>query len=171
MAETLIVASQEWISAAGETLGPDPVLAILQGYPYSGFGLVAGADIQLPRNEVFNDPSLYWDLRLFSAKGEWHAWKVGPRWYERRFFANESGLSTEQTLLKPIHRDYILWGGDTPEPIGDWTRFIETRGAEVWVPGRHTTPLKLRMKLLVDYDPKSHLAGIVDAVICGIERR
>ena len=164
MAEPIEVASPDWIAAAANALGPDQVLALVQGYPYSGFGVVNGNAIHLPGDRSLQDPGLYWDLRLFSNRGEWHGWKTGTVWRERRF-PNE-----KSSELYPISRDYILWG-DKPELIGEWSRFIETRGAEVWVPGSHATPLRLHVKLLVDYHPESHLAGIVDAVIVRVEGR
>jgi hypothetical protein len=67
-----------------------------------------------------------------------------------------------------IDRQYVLWGrGWTAH--GEWACYSEANGARVWIPTRFAGPdeICLRVREIIDFDPVSGLAGIVDAMICG----
>ena len=70
---------------------------------------------------------------------------------------------------------HALWGTkkkDTDSPA--WIKVVEDRGTEIWLPladdrlKDSDLPLRLKLKQIIDYDPKYHLAGIIDAALIGL---
>ena len=171
---------------------------LLQEPGFIGFGVVQSDKICLPPypDRPINwtpDWARVSDLRLFGEKGEWHVWLDWERkhrcrllefdekeeWHiwlgwdrKHRGCPLKSGGKTD--TLPEYH---ALWGtevetSDTPP----WIKLTEKRGAEIWLPlaelklTEKDLPLRLKLKQIVDYDPKYHLAGIVDAALVGLVR-
>jgi hypothetical protein len=160
------IGMDEWVRMAAAATGGQ--IALLQGYPYTGFARVAG-QLELPR--PFVAPSAaewdrYWDIRIFGPDGEWHAWKDGMRrWQDRRFRA-------ERPPQPENMRSYALWGTHVEREHG-WSRCWEDRGAQIWAPfpvEERELPLRLNMELIVERDAVNGLAEIVDSVILALER-
>ena len=55
-----------------------------------------------------------------------------------------------------------------------WVKLVEERGTEIWLPFAYLKkkhlPVRLKLKQIVGYDPKYHLAGIIDAALIGLVR-
>ena len=164
---------------------------LLQEPGFIGFGVVQ-------QNKIFWPPNMPWnwtpdwirvrDLRLFGKKGEWHvwldwdgkhqcrllefnekeAWQVWLGWKGKDQCEPEK--SGEKTDILPEY--HVLWGTKVKRGKSTWIKLIEDRGTEIWLPlkGLKDTdlPLRLKIKQVIDYDPKYHLAGIVDAALVGI---
>ena len=110
-------------------------------------------------------------MRLFGEKGEWHVW---PHW-DGGWKSRLLKLEDNEDTLTEYH---ALWGtkiesSDTPP----WIKLTEDRGTEIWLPlqgqvkdnEKNNEPLlRLKLKQVIDYDPKYHLAGIVDAALVGL---
>lgn len=157
------VMSGPWLAAACRQLAHPSLAAFVQGYSYTGFAKLQEGALVFPRQlNVPHDVNLLWDVRVFSAAGEWHGWKNNGIWRDRRY-----PLAGDERL--PIPRTYPLWGRQIDYPEEGWTRFREVRGSEVWVPGTYGKELQLKTIALIDFHGDSHLAGIVDSVFCGWE--
>lgn len=138
---------------------------LLQEPGFIGFGVVMQHDICFPPS-INPDWTLTSDLRLFGEKGEWHVWRD----WDGKHYARLLELKNINDALTEHH---FLWGTtkeetDTPP----WIKLVEDRGTEIWLPlqGRvkdeekkNNLPLRLKLKQVIDYDCKYHLAGIVDA--------
>ena len=135
------------------------------------------------------------DLRLFGEKGEWHVWLDWERKHrcrlldfdgkgEWRIWLGWDGKSQDCPLKSGKQSDtlppeyHALWGTDVKPCSLPWIKLVEERGAEIWLPlekeelkDTDDLPLRLKLKQVVDYDPESHLAGIVDAALVGLVRR
>ena len=163
---------------------------------FIGFGIALHNDILWPPNKPKNSPdwSLVSDLRLFGEKGEWHVWRDWDRkprcrllefteekWHlwlgsdaKGQDSPEKSGEKTD--VLTEYH---FLWGTKRKKSEhSDWIKLVEDRGAEIWLPLAGTEfdlkesdlPLRLKLKQIIDYDPKTHLAGITDAALVGLTR-
>ena len=143
---------------------------LLQEPGFIGFGAVYQDKICWPRHAEPLDWARIRDLRLFGEKGEWHVW---PHWnggWKSRLLK----LDDIQDHLTEYH---VLWGTEVKCQEFPWIKLSEERGTEIWLPlqgqvkdSKHDSdlPLRLKLKQIVDYDPKSHLAGITDAVLIGL---
>ena len=146
---------------------------LLQEPGFIGFGVVREDNIVWPPNKPKNSPDwhLTSDLRLFGEKGEWHVWRD----WDGKHYARLLELKNINDALTEYH---FLWGTtkeetDTPP----WIKLVEDRGTEIWLPlqGRvkdeeknNNLPLRLKLKQVIDYDCKYHLAGIVDAALVAL---
>ena len=136
----------------------------LQEPGFIGFGVVMKNDICFPPG-VSPDWQLTSDLRLFGEKGEWHVWRDWDGKHYGRFLK----LNEIDDALTEYH---FLWGTKKVDiDDGTWIKVVEKRGAEIWLPlaseelQDSDLPLRLKLKQIVDYDTKSHLAGITDAAL------
>lgn len=144
----------------------------LQEPGFIGFGVVMKNDICFPP-EVCPDWQLTSDLRLFGEKGEWHVWRDWDGEHYARLLTSD-----EMEKKDTITEHHFLWG--TKKEVIDncpWIKVVEDRGAEIWLPlasenlnEKSDLPLRLKLKQIVDYDTKSHLAGITDAALVGLTR-
>jgi hypothetical protein len=161
----MTILSQEWLRLARAALG-DHALALVQGYPYIGFaGLSPEGKLSFPPQfsgvDLEAQKSRFWDVRVFSDRGEWHAFRRGgTEWGERRF-----PVGGEDT----IECSYPLWGTDTRMDSGWTCCFEKGRGIEIWVPpvgpAPVQVPVKLKAKLVLGIEEETGLVGIVDAVL------
>ena len=149
---------------------------LIQEPGFIGFGVVESDKIWWPPNIPKNSPDweLTNDLRLFGEKGEWHVWRD----WDGKHYARLQKLEDIDDALTEYH---ALWGTaikDTDSPT--WIKVVEDRGAEIWLPlqgqvkdskNYSDLPLRLEIRQIVDYDPKYHLAGIVDAVLVSLVRK
>ena len=165
---------------------------LLQEPGFIGFGVVMQHDICCPP-DVNPDWSLTSDLRLFGEKGEWHVWRDWDgNHYARLLEFNEKGEWTvwlgpegkQQTCsekngerINTVTEYHALWGTDVKPEKSPWIKLVEDRGAEIWLPlaefdlkAKSDLPLRLKLKQIIDYDPKYHLAGIIDAALIGLVR-
>ena len=140
---------------------------------FIGFGAVYKDKICWPPYVEQLDWERIRDIRLFGEKGEWHVW---PHWeggWKSRLLELEN-IEAENTLTEY----HVLWGTKKREfEKHPWIKLVEERGAEIWMPPLEGTklkdidlPLRLKLQQIVDYDPKYHLAGIVDAALIGLVR-
>ena len=143
---------------------------------FIGFGVVQWNKICWPPNISANSPdwTLTSDLRLFGEKGEWHVWRDWDGKHYARLL--EFHKLNDDNSLTEYH---FLWGtkkeGSDKSP---WIKLVEDRGAEIWLSleksdlkdEKKDLPLRLELKQVIDYDPKYHLAGIVDAALVGLVR-
>ena len=115
------------------------------------------------------DWELVSDLRLFGEKGEWHVWRD----WDGKHYARLQKLADINDALTEYH---VLWGTKKVIETLDWIKVVEKRGAEIWLPlGKSDLcesdlPLRLKLKQIVDYDSKYHLAGITDAALVGLTK-
>lgn len=149
---------------------------LVQEPGFIGFGVVEESEIWLPPYEHKlskwePDWELVSDLRLFGEKGEWHVWRD----WDGRHYARLLELKNINDALTEYH---FLWGTtkeetDTPP----WIKLVEDRGTEIWLPlqeqvksdeKNRNLPLRLKLKQVIDYDCKYHLAGIVDAALVAL---
>jgi hypothetical protein len=97
-------------------------------------------------------------------RGEWHAWQLAGQWYDRRYQAD--------SWPDVINREFAMWGTErAPNVPSGWECLVEKRGARVWIPAGLVgaiLPAKLMMKLRVEQEPGTGIAGIVDAAITGL---
>jgi CRISPR-associated protein (TIGR03984 family) len=145
---------------------------LLQEPGFIGFGVVQQNKIWWPPNMPQSSPD--WtrigDLRLFGEKGEWHVW---PHWDGTW----QSRLLKSEEMTDTLTEYHALWGNDVESDTPPWIRLVEERGVEIWLPlaefnlkSKSDLPLRLKLKQIVDYDPDSHLAGIIDAALIGLVR-
>ncbi len=152
----------------------DAAWVFLQEPGFIGFGVVMKNDICFPPIVEEPDWILTSDLRLFGEKGEWHVWRD----WDGKHYARLLELENINDALTEYH---FLWGTkkvetDTPP----WIKLVEDRGAEIWLPlqgqvkneennnNNNNLPLRLKLKQVIDYDCKYHLAGIVDAALVAL---
>ncbi len=151
----------------------DAAWVLLQEPGFIGFGVVREDNIVWPPNKPKNSPDwcLASDLRLFGEKGEWHVWRD----WDGKHYARLLELKNINDALTEYH---FLWGTtkeetDTPP----WIKLVEDRGTEIWLPlqgqvkneeKNSNLPLRLKLKQVIDYDCKYHLAGIVDAFLVAL---
>ncbi len=143
---------------------------LLQEPGFIGFGVVTKNDICFPPG-VKPDWALISDLRLFGKKGEWHVWRDWDGKHYARLL--EFHKLNDDNSLTEYH---FLWGTQKVESDeSSWIKLVEDRGTEIWLPLQgqlkdSDLPLRLKLKQIVNYDSKSHLAGITDAAFVGITR-
>ena len=142
---------------------------LLQEPGFIGFGLVQSDKIYWPP-DVQPDWARVSDLRLFGEDGEWHVWPHWDgTWQSRRLEL--------QKLTDTLTEHHALWGNQVELGPSPWVKLVEDRGAEIWLPLaelgliKKDLPLRLELKQVIDYDGKSGLAGIVDAVLVALVRR
>ena len=142
---------------------------LLQEPGFIGFGLVQSDKICWPP-DVQPDWARVSDLRLFGEDGEWHVWPYWDgTWQSRRLEL--------QKLTDTLTERHALWGTQVELGPPPWIKLVEDRGAEIWLPLtelgliEEDLPLRLELKQVIDYDDKSGLAGIVDAVLVALVRR
>ena len=143
---------------------------LLQEPGFIGFGVVTQHDIYF-QPDVNPDWTLTSDLRLFGEKGEWHVWRD----WDGKHYARLLELKNIDNALTEYH---ALWGTRMEESnSSSWIKLVEDRGAEIWLPlqgqvkndkKNGNLPLRLKLKQVMGYDPKYHLAGIVDAALIGL---
>jgi len=143
---------------------------LIQEPGFIGFGVVIKNDIYFPPS-VKPDWTLTSDLRLFGEKGEWHVWRDWDGKHYARLL--EFHKLNDDNSLTEYH---FLWGTKKEESDkSPWIKLVEDRGAEIWLPlaecdlkEKVDLPLRLKLKQIVGYDPKSHLAGITDAALVAL---
>lgn len=146
---------------------------LLQEPGFIGFGVVQSNKIWWPPNKPKNSPdwTLTSDLRLFGEKGEWHVWRD----WNGNHYARLLELKNINDALTEYH---FLWGTELKKTDKHpWIKVVEARGAEIWLPlaksdlnTKSDLPLRLKLKQIIDYDPKYHLAGITDAALIGLTK-
>jgi CRISPR-associated protein (TIGR03984 family) len=141
----------------------DPVLLLIEGYEWTGFARWKEGKFEFPPGADFGwSFSEMWDLRLFSATGEWHCWKTGDGvWLAR--FANAADWKDYEA------RDYVLWGRQDPISEGEWTVLREANGVSLYVPiavrgSLKNRPVRLTAWLAAAYDNAGQ-AYIADAML------
>ena len=87
----------------------------------------------------------------------------------------QSRLLAFNNIDDAVTEYHVLWGNDVEPKAAPWITVVEDRGAEIWIPllketklKKRDLPLRLKIKQVIDYDPKYHLAGIVDAALVGL---
>ena len=178
--------NKEWVcqclSDVTNTETQNSAWILVQEPGFIGFGVVYPKDICWPpckesesekESEWEPDWELVSDLRLFGEKGEWHVWRD----WDRKHYARLQKLDDIKDALTEYH---FLWGTkkvDSKTP--SWIKVVEDRGAEIWLPlqgqvkdseNDSDLPLRLKIKQIVDYDSKYHLAGITDAALIGLTK-
>ena len=167
---------------------------LVQEPGFIGFGVVSPKNICWPPYKESGwepDWKLVSDLRLFGGKGEWHVWRDWDRKHRSRLLKfdekneqyvwipcngenqdNPKKLEEKREALTEYH---ALWGTEVACGKSSWIKLVEDRGAEIWIPPLEETelkdadlPLRLKLKQVIDYDPKYHLAGIVDAALLAL---
>ena len=143
---------------------------LIQEPGFIGFGVVESDKIWWPPNKPKNSPdwTLTSDLRLFGEKGEWHVWRD----WDGKHYARLLELKDMNNALTEYH---FLWGTEKVDSkTPPWIKVVEDRGAEIWLPlqgqvkdskNDSDLPLRLKIKQIVGYDSKYHLAGITDAAL------
>lgn len=157
----------DWLQEASSACAADH--ALLEGYAYTGLARIAGGKLELPPAAYLqpgagSDWPLYWDIRVFGPSGEWHAWKDSSGvWRDRRFSSNDKPRGI-------IQRRFPFYG-TTVKQNGNWWCCSEERGYEIWspIPVPAGKTLFLNALLIVDQEPDTGLAGVVDTVIRGLE--
>lgn len=149
---------------------------LVQEPGFIGFGVVSPKEICWPPYKESGwepDWELVSDLRLFGEKGEWHVWRD----WDGNHYARLLELDNIDDAFTEYH---FLWGTkkvDSKTP--PWIKVVEDRGAEIWLPlqgqvkdskNDSDLPLRLKIKQIVGYDSKYHLAGITDAALIGLTK-
>ena len=168
--------NEKWVyDCLSDVTEKERAWVFLQEPGFIGFGVVQSTKIWWPPNKPKNSPDwiLTSDLRLFNEKGEWHVWRD----WDGKHYARLQKLDEIKDALTEYH---FLWGTQLEETdTPPWIKTIETRGAEIWLPlqgqvkdskNNSDLPLRLKIKQIIDYDPKYHLAGITDAALIGITK-
>lgn len=144
-------------------------MVYLEGYPYTGFAVLhLDGTLELPppfRNETLNW-NLFWDVRVFSEIGDWHAWRLSDGKWQAR---SKKPADFEYQRL----RHFILAGNKPDkEPVDGWVGCSEASGVVVWLPARVVEqghPVCLKIVEHVEPDRDTGLAEVVDAVFTGFE--
>ena len=155
----------------GNVTCEDAAWVLLQEPGFVGFGIVQQDDICFPPS-VEPDWTFTSDLRLFGEKGEWHVWRD----WDGNHYAR---LLKSDEMTDAMTEHHFLWGTKKEKTDKEhWIKVVEDRGAEIWLPLANETldekddlPLRLKLKQIVRYDPKTHLAGITDAALVGLTRK
>lgn len=158
----------EWLVDLRSDVSDGDAWLLVQGYPATGFLVVTQEGLLTPPDGLAPplDWNLYWDLRLFGSKGEWHCWRTAPNVWRGRFCAANEWKDF-------MDREDALWGTQVETQGKDgrlWSRLWEQRGASVWVPfevKEAQLPVRLKIRRRVDYQPSTGLAGFTDAMILG----
>ena len=131
---------------------------------FIGFGVASRDSICWPPT-IQPDWSRVRDLRLFGETGEWHVWLRGDGSWQSR-------LLTWQNTPDLVTDHHVLWGTRVhPSVTPPWTKLVEERGAELWLPlalKPGHLPLRLKLRHVVAYDERSGLAGIKDAALVAL---
>ena len=169
--KTSIKLNKSWVCEhLSDVTAKDIAWVLLQEPGFIGFGMVQQNNICFPPC-VEPDWTLTSDLRLFGEKGEWHVWRD----WDSNHCARLRELENIDDTLTEYH---ALWGTQLEETdTHPWIKVVEDRGTEIWLPlaksklnAKLDLPLRLKLKQIIDYDPKYHLAGIVDAALIGLVR-
>ena len=147
---------------------------LVQEPGFIGFGVVRSDKIWWPPYKPSGwepDWDRVTDLRLFGGKGEWHIWRD----WDGNHYAR---LLKSDEMTDAMTEHHFLWGTKKVDiDNGPWIKVVEDRGAEIWLPlaseelnEKSDLPLRLKLKQIVKYDPKTHLAGITDAALIGLVR-
>lgn len=158
----------QWLIGLLTDVSDGDAWLLVQGYPATGFWVATGEQILFPPDgsSPSLDWNLYWDVRLFGNKGEWHLWRTGQGKWRGRF-------CTASEWEDFLDREDALWGTQVETKTADgrkWTKLWEERGAAVWVPfevRKEKLPVRLKIRRKVDYQPDTGLAGFTDAMILG----
>ena len=149
----------------------DTAWILLQEPGFIGFGVVQADKICCPPC-IQPDWACVSDLRLFGEKGEWHVWQHwAGNWQSR--------LLPLKNINEALTEYHALWGTDVyvVSDTQPWIKLVEDRGAEIWLPlaseglKESDLPLRLKLKQVIDYDPKTQLASITDAALVGLARK
>jgi hypothetical protein len=148
--------------------------AFVQGYPYTGFGRVNMADGLIFPSSIQSQErnwNLYWDVRVFAAGGEWHAWRdARGDWRWRLWRVEDPGITTLPLLRTPLWG----WGNAIKERDNGWSYQEEGNGARVWLSDQVLTvdhaKLGIEIERRVGYD-SSGVAGVIDFRICNFYGR
>ena len=146
----------------------DTAWILLQEPGFIGFGVVQEDKICWPPR-IQPDWTCVSDLRLFGAKGELHVWQDwAGNWQSR--------LLECKNIDDALTEYHVLWGNDVETDTPPWIKLVEERGTEIWLPLQgqlkdSDLPLRLKLKQIVNYDSKNHLAGITDAMFVGVTRK
>ena len=148
----------------GTDVGREP-MALLQGYPFTGFVKILDGALQLAPAHRKLVPSgipwdLFWDIRVFGDRGERHIWKLDDRTWDSRY---ESFRDDENVL----HREYPVWGTPTGILEEGWSLFREERGPEVWIPSELASQKRMVLEIdqILGETSKRGIESIVDAMI------
>ena len=169
---------------------------LVQEPGFIGFGVVSTDKICWPKPSNWEPCwELVSDLRLFGEKGEWHVWRDWDGKHYARLL--EFDVEDEKHVWIPCNREnqdnpeksrkkrealteyHALWGTEVKPGKSCWIKVVEDRGAEIWLPlqgqvkndkQNSNLPVRLKLKQIVGYDPKYHLAGIIDAALVGVVR-
>lgn len=166
--------TNQWLLDHAHEAGDEPVL-LVQGHPATGFARMAGGKLDFHLEPDVHEVGielpwrLYFDVRIFGERGEWHCWRVqGAHWRGR--FAGRDENEWQVKPGKAFSRSYALWGEQFKRE-GDWVRWSEKRGAVVWTPARYDKddqqPFRLEVRQRVEFDQETGIAGVVDAMILG----
>jgi CRISPR-associated protein (TIGR03984 family) len=159
---------EEWLIQLRSEVSDGDAWLLVQGYPATGFWVVTDNNLLTPPDgsKPVLEWNLYWDIRLFGKKGEWHLWRTGHDAWRGRFCVPDEWADF-------MDREDALWGTqvETTETAGrKWTRLWEERGACLWVPfkvRKDNLPVRLKIRRRVDFQPGTGLAGFTDAMILG----
>ena len=170
--KTLIELNRSWVCAhLSDVTKKNMAWVLLQEPGFIGFGVVMKDDICFPPS-VNPDWTLTSDLRLFGEKGEWHVWHDWDGKHYARLL--EFQKINDDDCLTEYH---ALWGNEIKCGPSPWIKVVEERGTEIWLPladsdlkEKYDLPLRLKLKQIMDYDTKYHLAGIIDAALIGLVR-
>ena len=155
-----------------------PLYALLSGYPATFFARVGAGGFEPPPEttlEAFSgrnfaiDWDLFYDIRVWGHRGEWHAWRA-DEWCDRiRMFDDLKG----EDLLSP--RRYPILGRHEGGEQDGWVLRVEGRGPQVWVPiewfhgkgDRSRWRPVLEIWPIVEPEPQfdTGLYGVADSVI------
>lgn len=128
MTEAIPHIAESLREVAGD-LGPS-CLALVQGYPATTFARLNESGLELPPTLGGSGDlpwQLFWDVRAFGQKGEFHAWKrANGSWKGRLRMTSE--------VPDRIERQYPVWGRPSGPAQNGWQLYSEERGTEVWVP-------------------------------------
>ena len=169
---------------------------LVQEPGFIGFGVVCTDEICWPKSSDWEPCwELVSDLRLFGEKGEWHVWRDWDGQHYTRLLEfdvenekhvwigcngeNQDNPEKSRKKREALTEYHALWGTEVKPGKSAWIKLVEKRGTEIWLPlqgkvqdnGKGNAPLlHLKIKQVIDYDPKYHLAGIVDAALVGLVR-
>ena len=102
-----------------------------------------------------------------------HVWRDWDGEHYARLLTSD-GMEKKDTITE----HHFLWGTEKVDiDVSPWIKVTEKRGTEIWLPleseklQKSDLPLRLKLKQIVDYDPKTHIAGITDAALVGLMTR
>jgi len=161
--------TEDWLKGEASKVDDSCALILLQGSAATGFGCIRDNNLHwglIPSGSKF-EPEYSWDLRLFGAKGEWHCVRQGKTWLAR--FAKRGDWTNFRERRQP------LWGTNVALD-SDWYILKEARGAEIRLSkmlfgelDNKDLPVRLVFHERIEMQECTGLAGIVDAMLCGLE--